>query len=64
MKVDQVTTLYRPYITPSVTLATDSFAHAHIHLCMFTVPNSNMEIVNILKLLLDAQGLGQWAADS
>ena len=38
--------------------------HAQFHLCMPTVPKSEAEILNILKLLLDVQGNGRLATDS
>ena len=39
-----------PGTTPSVAVARNSYAHAHIHLHINTVPNSEVEILNILKL--------------
>ena len=47
-------------LTPSVSAARNSSAHACIRLHMFTVTNSVVEILNIL----DAQGLGRYAPDS
>ena len=49
-KDDRVTTLYTPWTIPPVTVATNSSAHASIHLCMLSVPNSDAETLNILKL--------------
>ena len=49
LKDDRVTTLYTPWTTPSVTMARNSYAHAWNHLRMLTVPNSEAEILNILK---------------
>ena len=41
-KDDQVTTLHTPW-----TIARNSYAHARFHLCMVTVPNSGVEMLNI-----------------
>ena len=63
-KDDQVTTLYTPWITPSVTIARNSSVHTHIHLYMLTVRWSKVEILSILKLPWDAERLGRWATSS
>ena len=47
----RVTTLYTPCTTPSVTIARNSSARAHIRLHMSTVPNSEAERLSILKTL-------------
>ena len=36
-KDNQVTTLYTPWTTPSVTVARNSYVQPRIHLCMLTV---------------------------
>ena len=54
----RVTTLYTLWTTPSVTIARNSSAHAGICLCMITVANSEVQILNIYNFLQDAQGLG------
>ena len=45
-----VTALYTPWTTPSVTVTRNSSVHARNCLYMLTVPNSEAEILNILKL--------------
>ena len=51
LKHEQVTTLYTPGTTSSVTIARNSSVHAQIDLRMLTVPDSKAEILYILKLL-------------
>ena len=50
----QKTTESQPYVhcdsPPSVTVVTNSYAHAQNRLCLPTVPISEAEILNILKL--------------
>ena len=60
----QVTTLYILWSTPSVTRARNSSVHARIRLCMPTIQNSEVQILNILKLLLNVQGNGRFATVS
>ena len=60
-KDDRVTTLYIPWTTRSVTVAINSSAHDHIRPCMLMVPNSEEEILNVLKLPQDMQGNGLFA---
>ena len=55
----------QPYIhrepQSSVTVARNSYVHARIHLHMLTVPNSEVEILNILtrKVMLHSDGNSQ-----
>ena len=49
-KDDQITTLCTVWTTLSVTIARNSYAYAHFHLHMPTVPKSEADILNVLKL--------------
>ena len=56
--------LIYPGTTPSVTITRKSSGHARNCLYMLKVQNSDMEILNILKLPWDAQGNGWCTTDS
>ena len=63
LKDNRITTLCTSWTTPSVTIVTNSYAHAQTRLQMLTVPNSEAEILSISKLPLDIQGNGWFATD-
>ena len=52
-KDDWVTTLYTLWTTPSVGVARNSYAHAHNHLRMLTVRQSEAEILKYLKTTVE-----------
>ena len=57
-KDNRVTTLDTLWTRPSDTVARNSSAHAHVRLHMLTVPNSETEILSILKIPWNVQGNG------
>ena len=62
-KDDRITTSYTPWTRPSVTIVRNLYVHALNYLRMLTVPKSEVENSNILKLWKDSQGNGQFATD-